>query len=764
MADSVQQHEQEHLNHVISAIDKAQKQDQARMATAKKDSATLYKQFGEIHMNTGTYSGMMDTAMSVRTQQQMLDEREHSYEHANREFQTLKRLHQNPYFARIDFQEEGSKDPETIYIGLASFSDRPDHFLIYDWRAPISSIYYEGKLGRVTYQTPDGPQAVNISLKRQFQIKDGQIVTIYDTDEQVGDSLLLAALGTHSSTKMKSIVSTIQRTQNEIIRDTDHDLLFVQGGAGTGKTAAVLQRVAWLLYRYRGNLTSSQVILFSPNQLFNDYIDTVLPELGEHNMVQLTYYQYLNRRVPHLKTADLRQRFDAASNACDRLLGSLAAFQATQRYAKALGSNHRLRVRNVKLGDQVFIKRDKIAETYYGFNQTYSLRNRFDGTVEELMKNVRRRVGSLSRSKMVETQVQNLSQEQLNLLYAKYPDKFANENTEGKFLARLIAREALRPVVKAVKHNHWFNINAQYIDFLRALPHLVKLSAYHISETEWADYVEAQVAALRQGRISADGISVYLYLYDLVTGRRGQTDIHYLFVDEVQDYTAYQLAYLKFCFPRAKFTLLGDLNQAIFTRENSKTLLGQLGRMFDPEKTKVVQLTKSYRSTKQITNFTRHLLVEGEQIEPFDRNGEKPVVLTTANPEETTQALLKEIRQAKEEDDAVAVIARDLDECESLHEALQSQGEANTIVRTENQRLVKGTLIIPSYLAKGLEFDAVIVADANRQHYGSDEDRQLLYTICSRAMHRLTLITNGPVTPLLNQVPTSEYQLVKFKK
>lgn len=758
MADSIQEKEQKHLDHVVNAIEKAEKQDQTRMAVAKKDSATLDKQFGEIHMNTGTYSGLMDTAMSVRTQQQMLDERQNSWQHAHRQLEILKRLHKNPYFARIDFQEEGAKRPETIYIGLASFSDRPDHFLIYDWRAPISSIYYEGKLGRVTYQTPDGEQAVNISLKRQFQIKNGQIVTIYDTDEQVGDSLLLDALGTHSDTKMKSIVATIQRTQNKIIRDTDNDLLFVQGGAGTGKTAAVLQRVAWLLYRYRGNLTSKQVILFSPNQLFNDYIDTVLPELGEHNMVQLTYYQYVNRRVPHLKTATLQERFEASSSPADRLLSSLAAFKATQRYAKSLGTNNRLRVRNVKLNDRVFIKKEAILKTYYGFNHTYTLRNRFDGTVDELMKNVHRRIGSLSRSKMVEEQVQNLSQEQLNMLYAKYPDKFANENTQGKFLSRLIAREALKPVARAVRHNHWFNINAQYIDFLRAVPKLLKLEDYGLTNEQWDQYVQKQVDNLKKGHISADGISVYLYLYDLVTGRRGKTDIRYLFVDEVQDYSAYQLAYLKFCFPRAKFTLLGDLNQAIFTHENSRSLLSQMSKMFDPEKTKVVQLTKSYRSTKQITNFTRHLLIRGEQIEPFDRDGQKPLIISTKGESKRVEAIAQAIQTAKKDNDAVAVIAKNLDECETLHKALEQRGESNTIIRTENQRLVKGTLIIPSYLAKGLEFDAVIVADADSKYYGKDEDRQLLYTICSRAMHSLTLVSADQLSPLLAKVPSSEYE------
>src|SRR5699024_10374127 len=164
-------------------------------------------------------------------------------------------------------------------IGLSSFTDQKDHFLIYDWRAPISSIYYDGKLGDVTYQTPDGEQRVNVLLKRQFLIKDQRIQSMFDTTETIGDQMLLEVLGEKSSTQMRAIVTTIQQEQNKIIRNTSADLLFVQGAAGSGKTSAILQRVAFLLYRYRGKLTSSQVIMFSPNQLFNDYIENVLPEL-----------------------------------------------------------------------------------------------------------------------------------------------------------------------------------------------------------------------------------------------------------------------------------------------------------------------------------------------------------------------------------------------------------------------------------------------------------------------------------------------------
>ena len=416
---SVQEFEQQHLDHVIDEIKQAKEKAEEKIHTARHDIKAINKQIDDIHLNTTTYSGMMDTAMSFRAQQQMLDERQNSWQHAADRLSTLKRLEKKPYFARIDFQEKGAEKPETVYIGLASFSDQPDHFLVYDWRAPISSIYYEGKLGKVSYETPVGTQEVNMTLKRQFQIDDGTIVTIFDTDEQVGDQMLLEALGTHSSTKMKSIVTTIQRTQNEIIRDTKDDLLFVQGAAGSGKTAAVLQRVAWLLYRYRGNLSSSQVVLFSPNQLFNDYIDQVLPELGEHNMVQMTYFQFANRRVPGLHVQTLAQRFaasqDETNKNAQRLLTSLRYFEATGRYAKHLGHAN-MRFRNIMFNGKAFISKDKIREIYYSFNNNYKLGNRLDGTKEELIKYLNHRVSTEMRSKWVEERVQSLSKEELDTL------------------------------------------------------------------------------------------------------------------------------------------------------------------------------------------------------------------------------------------------------------------------------------------------------------------------------------------------------------
>lgn len=761
MADKTQAQEQAHLDMVIDKIRQAQKKAQKNISTAKRDVHSLNKQFDTIHMNTTTYSGMMDTAVSVHAQQQMLNERENSWQHAADHLSTLQRLEKRPYFARIDFQERPGQAAETIYIGLASFSDTPDHFLIYDWRAPISSIYYDGELGPVSYQTPDGKETVNVKLKRQFQIEDGVIVTLYDTSETVTDQMLLSALSNHSSTKMKSIVSTIQKTQNQIIRNTDADLLFVQGAAGSGKTAAVLQRVAWLLYRYRGHLSASQVILFSPNQLFNDYIDQVLPELGEHNMVQMTYFQYLDRRVPRLKVADVRQRFEASQAGRNqkivKLLSSLEYFNAVTSYAKRLGTDQNLHFRDLKFRDKIFASKDQIKEIYYSFNRTYNLGNRMDGTKEALMKRLSHRVGAEMRSKWVEQQIQDLSQEQLNVIYANHPQAFANDQEEYRFLSRQIVMAALRPVQRAINHNRWLNINAQYIHLLRVTPKIIDLAKYGLSEDDWRQYVDQQLADLRAKKISANGVSIYLYLYDLLTGKRGEREMRYVFVDEVQDYDAFQLAYLKFCFPNARFTLLGDLNQAIFTHENSRSLLGELGTMFPADKTKVIQLTESYRSTKQITNFTKAILTNGEAIQAFNRPGELPRILTCSDEADAVQTVIKTLNRYQQKHDKIAIIGKDLDDSAQIANLLQKAGIHNTLIQTENQRLVDGIIVVPSYLAKGLEFDAVIVWNANDQQYAGDDEQQLLYTICSRAMHSLTIVSIGQPSRLFDKVDPQLY-------
>ena len=751
--------EQKHLDNIMKQIKEREKSLKKSIKSAEGEARNLNSHFfDDVKLDYDGYSTSMETALSIHQQQQLLSEREHAWQHSAKQLDTVERLEKRPYFARVDFKEQGEKKPETIYIGLGSFADKNDHFLIYDWRAPISSIYYDGKLGEVSYNSPEGKITVDMTKKRQFMIEDGKIVNMFDTNESIGDQMLLEVLSEKSSTQMKSIVTTIQQEQNKIIRNTSADLLFVQGAAGSGKTSAILQRIAFLLYRYRGNLTSSDVIMFSPNQLFNDYIKNVLPEMGEQNMVQMTYWQFVARRLPGMNVENLFKQFEDqnADTNISKFKDSVNFFNLVTRYAKHLNKRGVV-FKNIYFRDKKkpYFDKEKIKEIYYSYNENYNLANRIDATREELIKMLNRKIAPEARKAWVARTIEGMSQSELNELYDRPDQEFESEAKEEAFLGRKIVLKALKGVHKRILHNHFINMRAQYLSFLRAVPKMVDLAKWNIDEEDWMHHIDEVKENFKKHDIAITDVSAYLYLYDLITGRRTDYEMRYAFIDEIQDYTPFQLAYLKYNFPRAKFTMLGDLNQAIFTKDESRSLLKQISGLFDPEKTDVVQLTKSYRSTKQLTNFTKQILRQGEKIEAFNRQGPKPVIWGRDSDEQAIDVLVDVLRDNEKRKMTTAIITKDLAGAKFVHEKLSEKGEKSTLIATANQRLVDGTLVIPSYLAKGLEFDAVVMWGANKKNYHQLDETQLVYTITSRAMYKLDVIYTGEKSPLLDVNPVT---------
>lgn len=759
--ESQEKLEQEHLDEILGLIKKKEKSLDKSINSAQSEAQNLNAHFfDDVKLDYDGYSTSMDTALSIHQQQQMLQERQNAWQHDTKQLSSLQRLEKKPYFARVDFKEKGEDKPETIYIGLASFANNEDHFLIYDWRAPISSIYYDGKLGKVSYNAPDGEQVVDMTKKRQFLIENGKIINMFDTNEQIGDQMLLNVLNEKSSTQMKSIVTTIQREQNKIIRNTDADLLFVQGAAGSGKTSAIMQRVAYLLYRYRGNLKSSQVIMFSPNQLFNDYVKNVLPEMGEQNMVQMTYWQFVSRRVPGINVETLFEQFedDHEDKKIVRLKDSLQFFNAVTRYAKHLEKRGML-FKNIyfKNKNKPFYSKEKVKDIYYSFNENYHLRNRIEATKEALLNSLSHRIASEAKKDWVSKTIESLDQEELNKLYDHPDQEFESSAKEEHFLARKIVIKQLKKVSRKIHQNRFLNIRGQYMAFLRAVPKLIDLSKWDITQEQWDAHLERVKQRFLDRKIKMADISAYLYLYDLVTGRRTNYEMRYAFIDEIQDYTSFQLAYLKYNFPRAKFTMLGDLNQAIFTKDESKTLLGQISKLFDPEKTDVVQLTKSYRSTKELTEFTKQILRQGEKIEAFNRRGPLPAFYKRDSIEKEYYALEDILAENDKQNLTTAIITKTLAEAQEVAKTLKEREIKATLIGSANQRLVPGTLIMPSYLAKGLEFDAVIAWQVSNKNYNHLDETQLLYTIASRAMYKLDLIYTGEKSNLLDNLDEKAY-------
>ncbi|WP_129044464.1 RNA polymerase recycling motor HelD [Companilactobacillus metriopterae] len=751
--------EKDHLDFVVDNIRVAKDSLQEKIELAEGDLKEINNAFGDIHVGMDGDGISMDAALSIHQQQQMLNERNNSWRQSKQRLDILSRLEKTPFFARLDFQEKGEPKKEQVYIGLSSFTDANDKFLVYDWRAPISSIYYDGNLGNVTYQTPDGEQTVDLFLKRQFLVEDGQISTYFDTQETIGDQMLLEVLDGRSSTKMKGIVKTIQKEQNKIIRDTDSKLLFVQGAAGSGKTSAILQRIAFLLYRYRGNLTSSQVVMFSPNMLFNDYIQNVLPEMGEQNMVQMTYNQFLARRLPNLTVENLADQFektiDPEKKKISKYITDIDFFKLLTNYSNLLNQSG-VSFKDIKFQGKVFISKEKIAEIYYSYGSQYNLGNRLDATVTRLVKLLNRKINSEMRAKWVSERIENLSSEELQAMYRTSDQEFKNGDEEQKYLARKIVTASLQKVYKRIIHFQFLNVSTNYLNFLRSVPQIAELDKYGITEQNWDDYVQNFIDTFNNKQISMDNLTPYLYLYDLVTGSKPELDMKFVFIDEIQDYTPFQLAYMKYRFPRARYTMLGDLNQSIFTKKNSQTLLSEVQGLFDIDDTKVVQLTHSYRSTKQITNYTKAILTNGQKIEPFNREGDLPNVVIDKDVSTGIKTVVKQLNENIQNEYTTAIIAKTLDDAKKVHDLLKKENVRSTLISSENQRLASGTIVVPSYLAKGLEFDAVIFWDASKDVF-TDDEQQLVYTICSRAMHKLTVIAINELSSLLSKIPTEYY-------
>lgn len=396
------QQEQERVSSVIEKIRKETAMLEERTSGVRSDVVDIRKRFwDEVTINLSNSEDLIETYFSMKQQADIMNERERSHRHANATLNKYKRLIQTPYFGRIDFREEGEQKAECIYLGIASFIEEDgEDFLIYDWRAPISSLYYDFGPGAAQYETPSGQISGEMELKRQFVIRDGEIRFLFDTGITIGDELLQQALSRTADAQMRSIVATIQREQNQVIRNEKARMLVVQGAAGSGKTSAALQRVAYLLYKHRDTLKADQMVLFSPNPLFNSYVSTVLPELGEENMVQTTFQEYLESRlgsqfsvedpfdqIEYVLTQERAPGYEVRLQGI-RYKSSAAFLHLLQRYAGQLGSEG-MRFKPIRFRESIVISAERLTEQFYALDRGIRLPNRIELLKEWMLQEVR---------------------------------------------------------------------------------------------------------------------------------------------------------------------------------------------------------------------------------------------------------------------------------------------------------------------------------------------------------------------------------------
>jgi DNA helicase-2/ATP-dependent DNA helicase PcrA len=601
----------------------------------------------------------------------------------------LIKLSQSPYFGRIDFVPQG-KAPLPVYIGVHSFMDeRQRQGLIYDWRAPVSSMFYDFELGEAFYATPSGTVQGSIALKRQYKIRDGRMEFMLDSGVNIHDDVLQRELAKSSDDKMKNIVATIQRDQNAVIRNETAPVMVIQGVAGSGKTSIALHRIAFLLYRYRDTIAAKDVLIISPNKVFADYISNVLPELGEEH-------------IPELGMEDL---------AAD-LLQHQYAFQTFFEQVSALLENH----------DPAFIERIRFKSSFDFLSQLnqYLLHvenNYFSG--KEL------RVGSaIVPLPFIVAKFKGYHRVPLLKRFALVAEDVRN------YVRDLTKRKLTGPEKAAIGEGiprmfRFHNVLDFYRDFYRWLGKPEMLRIDHHLHLEYAD-----VFAFIYLRIRLEGIAAYEH-------------VKHLLVDEMQDYTPVQYAVLSRVFSCRK-TILGDVSQTVnpYSASSAETI----ERVFP--QADVVKLYRSYRSTVEITAFAQRI-TPNPNIIPLERHGPEPVVAGFASPTEELQAIQRMISTFHSAGNhSMGIICKTLRQAKQAHQALEAPG---IYLLTEDSTTFKeGVIITTAHLAKGLEFDAVIVPFASARTYKTAVDKSMLYVACTRAMHELTLTYSGEAAPFLS--------------
>ncbi|MFI8687015.1 RNA polymerase recycling motor HelD [Rossellomorea sp. NPDC077527] len=718
----------------------------------------------EVKVNTDTFDDFLETVLALRQQAQTLTVSESTHRQALKKLSALRKMIGKPYFGRIDFSEEGAPT-EKVYIGISTLTDQSgENFLVYDWRAPISSVYYDYPPGPAEYTTPGGVIHGSVEKKWQYLIREGVIESLFDTSLTIGDEVLQQVLGNRSDNYMHSIVATIQQKQNQIIRHDSGRLLIVQGAAGSGKTSAALQRIAYLLYKYRETLKADQIVLFSPNSMFNSYVSHVLPELGEENMEQVTFQEYLDHRLSNEFQVEgpyeqLEYVLDQTGNHMYGIRIESIQFKASTDFFHALKSyresleNSGMKFKDIKFRGKPIVKGEEITERFYSIDCSLRFHNRLEKLTEWLSTRVDQAEKSERLEPWVEEAIELMSNDEYHKARKYFRKKNISDDYEAEYeaLRRLIVRRKFKRLRNRINSFCYIDVKGIYQQLFAdslELGSVMKANRPH----KWDDVCRLTINMLNEGRLFYEDATPYLLLKELILGFQTNSSIKHVLIDEAQDYSPFQFEFIKRLFPAAKMTVLGDFNQAIFAHANQYADFSNLTDLYGPGKTEWIHLTQSYRSTKPIIEFTRSLVPGGDQISAFERDGDKPTLKQVTDVAELHHHIMETITKWREKHySSIAIICKTASESKWVYDSLRTV-EKVKLMTSVSLEYEQGVVIIPAYLAKGIEFDAVIIYDASEKSYADENLRRLFYTACTRAMHELQLYSIGKPTPFIEHI------------
>lgn len=658
------------------------------------------------------------------------------YEHKLSKVEKYKRILDKPYFGRFDFTED-EEEKEKVYVGYQNvMNDDTYEVMVYDWRAPIASMFYRSELGAASYKAPCGDIHGEVSLKRQYEIEKGELKYFFDCALTITDEMLQQALGNNASSHMKNIVETIQKEQDLIIRDVENDLLIVQGVAGSGKTSIAMHRIAFLLYeRMSEGLTSENVMIISPNHLFGEYVSTVLPELGEDNVSYSTmedFFEMYFKGEMHMRSRSSQLEFMITHKNRKRIRENIH-FKGSSTFITLLDrlvdcyENELLTFTDVKYAGQMIGKGSDLRKNFLDNPIQMAIGRRLDRIEHGLMK----KLNALEKEKR---------REMMNELRKKggydYKDEEKVNNTLNSYHEETL--EAMRSFTKVnvfklyealFKDEALFNKLSEGLKMPKGIENIRSFTAKNL-RPDLATY--------------EDGMAL-LYLKIKIEDQHYYPQIRQLLIDEAQDYYPLQYKIFGEIFRNVQYTVLGDIGQTI-EKSETEDLYEEIIRILEPKKALKLSLNKSYRSSYEISHFTQKLRDNQNMSIAFERHDELPIIAEQENMNQMFDWMEDKVKEYEASGyETIAIICKSQKEVNHVYSKISKKINLRKL-NPEEDGFEKGVLIMPIYMAKGLEYDAVIVYEVNEENYYEKEDKQLLYIACTRALHRLSLCYTGKVS------------------
>lgn len=653
------------------------------------------------------------------------------------------RLLLSPYFARMDFIEKGEEKAEKFYIGISNLINDNFDFLVYDWRAPISSMFYDYEIGEAEFKCPEGFIEGKLTLKRQYKINDGKIEYMFDSNLKIDDEVLQDILSKSTDSKMKAIVTTIQREQNKVIRNEEYKNLIVQGPAGSGKTSVAMHRIAYLLYKHREKITPQNIVIFSPNDIFNEYISNVLPELGEDNMLQTTFKEYMHKALgnefnkenysemmEYILASKSEEAYEIRKNNI-KFKASIEFIDVLKLYVIFIEKANRNFI-DITFRGNLIISSQDLEELFFKDYVQLPLKRR--------LQKIKERVLFLLKP-YEEQRIVEISHELIN-------SDSSLDKTEIKENSTAIVKNELKELYYEINRMTEFDLVNIYKRLFENLELFLKDSNIEYDEKKIGEIKSYTLESLKVRRLNYEDQISILYLKGALGELPKTSEIKYVIIDEAQDYSPLQYEIFYQLFNHANLTILGDLNQSINPFMNVGDYKN-ISHIFTEDSTCIINLTKSYRSTMEITKFSRRLLNKDIGADCVERSGNEPLLLGFSNEDAIKEKLLKDIKIYNEKNyKSIGIITKTAKEANDLYNFLKDKVNVRAVMKDDDE-YVSDTLIIPAYLAKGLEFDVVLIYNAGEENYSSEEERLLLYTACTRALHVLCVYFSGNVTSLI---------------